>query len=1057
MSRKDPCEWPLGDVSPDDTRTELGCGSTKMAILYLEETYETQIVDKIASSTRMNRSYIEDARNWVSMNYYYRFLDEVVKMTGDRMAPFEAGTYAVKPKCFGAMAVLLLRLGTVQGTYSLYTRLSHLFCRVATWGHVSTDSHSCTLSVRLLKHNQDKNNCLAMQGALVALPELHGCPRATIRHTQCACDGHPACVYELSWIEKPAQIRALAGALAGLCVGFVMTVAQRWESWVPPVGYALGLAGYLGGRIFDYSTRLRESYAYNKQQSDSLEESMKATEALNESLQQQVEERTKALKQANADLRESRKKELAQQRAATIGTLAAGMAHELNTPLNTIQLGAQGLRNPSQMGDDAELVANILRAARRCSRIVGELLTFSREPQTVSSMRIHQVVEGSLAVFDDEKPEGIQVVREIQHPPPMANVDGAQMQQVLHNLLSNASDAMERKGQITVRLREEDGCAVIDVEDRGPGVPEERQSKIFEPFESTKRSTGIGLGLGLSIAAELVTKNNGNIGVKNNEASPGACFTIRIPLADSESTAEESPVTTNMVLPMPLREILLADPEGMEDPKAPSSQPAFSADAIDLLLVEDDKDAGQTLRRMLERHDIRVTHFTSGKQCIENFTPEHYNAVVTDVLLGDMTGIEVLRAIRQKDERFPVIVITGHDSIASAIEALRLGAQDYIRKPLVTIQDIVTPVRKAVDHYRLECLSNRLNAELAASEVRFRSLSELLPETVFEANTEGKVMFLNAAGKSRFGITDEMLGNGFYLPKGVVPDDEGRVESTLIRVLNGETISGVEFTGLSQSGETFPILSFSTPIHSDKDISGVRAIVVDISKQKEFENELLRYQNMLRQMDSKLQVTEERERCKLAGDLHDSVAQLLVAAKMHIGLCFRELSEDGRSENLETANRILADALQQTRSLVFELSPPSLYSQGLQAGLEDLAGHMLLPHRLHVTFNRCEDPIVLDEAASVNVFRAVRELLINVSKHASVDTCVVTVSQQADRAYFTVEDQGCGFDPTAEIHKDDSGGFGIFSIRERLKTFNGSLDIQSEPGKGTKAIVSVAL
>jgi PAS domain S-box-containing protein len=502
---------------------------------------------------------------------------------------------------------------------------------------------------------------------------------------------------------------------------------------------------------------------------------------------------------------------------------------------------------------------------------------------------------------------------------------------------------------------------------------------------------------------------------------------------------------------------MLATPSHTEATGVEQNKPEFSADAIDVLLVEDDERVGRSLKLLLETRDVRIVHVTSGQEGIEAFDPERFDAVVTDVFLGDMTGVDVLRFIREKDETFPVILLTGHNSIRSAVDALRLGAQDYIPKPLARIEDLITPVRKAVDHHKLLCASNVLTAELYASEVRFRSFAELLPETVFEADRDGRVTFLNMSGMERFGLTNEVLQEGFYLPHGVSAEDVERGQATFARVLAGDAVSGVEFTGRHQSGEMFPILTFATPMRHDGAVTGIRAIVVDITLQKKSERELLQYEDTLRKMASKVQVAEEKERFKLAQDLHDSVAQLLAAAKIRISLCSQRRNDSDLPHHLEKANEIVCEAIQQTRSLVFQLSPPSLYTHGLQAGLADLAEHMLPMHGLNVAFNSSEDPVCLDEASSMHVFRSVRELLINVAKHSGVRECAVTVSQDKDLVRVTVEDQGCGFDDALETRANLEGGFGLFGTRERLKTSNGSLVLESEPGKGTKATVCVPI
>ncbi len=1056
-------QFPMSEVSPDDTKMELTCGCAKMALLLLEDLHGEAAVKRVVAKTRMNLDYLRDASNWMSLVYYYRFLDELVEFTGNPNAPFEAGTYAVRRECFAPIAALIARLGTVGGTYRLFVGLSNRFTRVENVEISKVTACSCTISFIFLDgHHQDRNNCLAIQGVLAVLPELHGCPRAQISHPQCQCESGDRCTYEIEWVRKPRALPALLGMALGLGLGMLLAITE-WGASHIVLTAVMGFSGYLTGQGATGAMRLREMKTNSEKQARSLEASMQATEKLNDDLQGQVEERTEALrvandnlKQAYDDLQESQERELAHQREATIGILASGMAHELNTPLNTIQMALQGLQQ-HQAGsrERRELQDNAWKAALRCSRVVRELLAFSREPQTVSLMRLHEVTESALSLFESEMPEGISIFREFDDPPPVAHVDGAQIQQSLLNLLNNAADALNTQGTVTVRLRTDNGHAVVEVADNGPGIPVDLQKRIFEPFESTKRNTGLGLGLGLSITSELVRKNGGRINVVS-QPGEGACFTLRFPLVASGHESDVIGGRRAMEAlavagaPVPAESLPSEAPPDTEQPAAD-----LPDNAIHVLLIEDDPGAGLTLKRMLEWHDIRVVHEASGKQGIEAFDPCRFDAVVTDVLLGDITGVDVLRFIREKDKHFPVILLTGHDSIGSAIEALRLGAQDYIQKPLERIEDLINPVRTAVRHHKLQLESQQLTENLRASETRFRSLAELLPETVFEADREGRVTFLNESGMARFGLTKEILQDGFYLPQGVAPEDAERVQATLGRTLNGETVSGIEFTGKHQSGETFPILAFSTPIRSDGAVTGVRSIVIDITQQKEAEKKLLHFQEMLREMDSELQLTEEQERSKLAADLHDSVAQLLVAAKMRINVVGRKMNDPNLTSHLEASSEILTDAIQQTRSLVFQLSPPCLYSQGLQAALHELAGHMQPLHGLRVAFTPSEHPLRLEEKANIHLFRAVRELLVNVAKHAGVSDCTLTLTHREDRVCATVEDKGSGFTVSSTPSGAPRGGFGLFGMRERLRTVEGDLVLESAPGQGTKVTLSV--
>ena len=1056
-------DFPLGAISPDDTRMELSCSVAKTVLLYLKEEHGDPVADEILYSTRMSRSYLEDSSNWISVDYYNRLLDRTVEVTGDPNAPFAAGGYITRSSCASLAATLIMRLGTVGSVYALFAKKVNVASRVSEWEYERTGPSSCILRARS-EHPQTRNNCLSLQGTLAYFPKLVGFPPATVRHLECVCDGHPACVYELSWIEKPTQIRALAGALVGSSLALAVSAYYGWEGLWPALGYSVAAMGYLGGRIFDVSARLQKHQAYSERQSATLEKSMKTTERLNEQLQAQVEERTDALRIANDDLKtayndlqETQARELAHQRNATIGILASGMAHELNTPLNTIQLAIQGfIENPERSKAQAELATNAKKATRRCSRIVRELLTFSREPQTISRMQLHESLEGALSIFESEKADGVTLTREFDMHPPIAYVDGAQIQQALLNLLNNASDAIENDGDITVRLQTENGQAIIQVQDNGPGITEERQRQVFEPFESTKRSTGAGLGLGLSITSALVKKNGGQIDVSSSPGE-GACFSLHFPLAAAGQTPASLGARQKEVSP------ILTDWVASEEKNPPEAsndeeplEPELSADAIRILLIEDDVEAGRTLKQMLEWQGLRVAHVSTAAQGIAAFDADRFDAVITDVLLGDMTGLDVLRAIRKQNDSFPVILLTGYDSIGSAIEALRLGAQDYIQKPLERIEDLSTPVQTAVRHHRFQLESERLAVELRSSERRFRSLAELLPESVFKADREGRLTFLNESGRDRFGITPKMLNDGFYIYQIASPEDADAIQAILQRVLKGESVSSPELTGMCQ-GEAFPILTFSTPVQQDGNISGIWSIVVDISAQKESEKEVLHFQELLREMDSQLQLTQERERCNLASDLHDSVAQLLAAVNMRITFVREKENDPKLQTHLNDASEILIEAINQTRSLVFQLSPPTLYSQGLQAAIHDLTGQMLPLHNLKVAFTPTECPLELNEKTNIHVFRAVRELLINVVKHAGVSECSVSVTHSGDKVCVTVEDEGVGFDSPPVERGPTHGGFGLFGIRQRLRTIDGDLIITSEPGKGTAATVCVPI
>lgn len=210
----------------------------------------------------------------------------------------------------------------------------------------------------------------------------------------------------------------------------------------------------------------------------------------------------------------------------------------------------------------------------------------------------------------------------------------------------------------------------------------------------------------------------------------------------------------------------------------------------------------------------------------------------------------------------------------------------------------------------------------------------------------------------------------------------------------------------------------------------------------------------LRGLAAELVNTEQRERRRLASVLHDHIQQLLVAAKFSLGA----LAGEAENETQRTVAGVLAtldEAIRSTRTLTAELSPPALAQDGLGAGLKWLQDSIKKRHGLNVDM-AIEDTLeVTDVSLRVFLFEAVRELLFNVVKHAGVDQAWVEVTRTADRKIrIAVSDAGAGFTPERLGDRSESGGgFGLFSIRERLKYLGGYMEIDSRPGRGSRFVL----
>jgi len=233
--------------------------------------------------------------------------------------------------------------------------------------------------------------------------------------------------------------------------------------------------------------------------------------------------------------------------------------------------------------------------------------------------------------------------------------------------------------------------------------------------------------------------------------------------------------------------------------------------------------------------------------------------------------------------------------------------------------------------------------------------------------------------------------------------------------------------------------------------------VQDITKRKKAEEELLKYQKQLRLMASELTLAEERQRRSIAEELHDQVGQLLTAANMKLEYLEGSASTGDLSQAISPARELIQQAIQYTRSLTFELSPPRLYTLGFGSAIKWLAEQMDEQYNIRCDFKDDELPKPMADEVNILLYRIVRELLHNVAKHAAARKAKVSLSKVDNNIQICVEDDGIGFD-YSEIESDpDRGGFGLFSIRERLNYLKGNMEIQSGPGRGTQTIVTVPL
>jgi hypothetical protein len=274
-----------------------------------------------------------------------------------------------------------------------------------------------------------------------------------------------------------------------------------------------------------------------------LNEKLRSSTEINLSLEQEVTRRTAELERRNRELAEALERlkraqdELVRsEKMASMGRLVAGIAHEINNPVNAVvntvgplESTLEGLADGGAIADVREMIRVIQNGAKRTKEIVQALHSYSRGDDRLVEVDLHRGIDESLELLRHHLKNGITVERSYGE---VGRVRGhaGQLHQVFMNLLTNAAQALsdqERGGTIRIATAREGDRVVISVADDGPGIPAEVLPRIFDPFFTTK-DVGQGSGLGLSIVHGIVDRHGGNIRVAS-EVGHGTTFTVILP------------------------------------------------------------------------------------------------------------------------------------------------------------------------------------------------------------------------------------------------------------------------------------------------------------------------------------------------------------------------------------------------------------------------------------------------------------------------------------------------------------------------------------------------
>jgi signal transduction histidine kinase len=473
---------------------------------------------------------LRERENWVSL----RFSEALVDWMAARLGPDELATRVTRtvysPAALGYLYPLLRAFGSPRAGYSRLPQLVPMMNKVSDVRTSYVRRGAAAIEYRPAAPQYRERSplvCRLRKEQLAAGPTIWALPPAQVDETACQANGAESCRYELKWVERAPWRGTLVGIIGGLLASVVL-----------PHGWSVLLtliAGGALGRMWDLRVHTRELEAFVREQREGLRAALEVLERRFVELEEAKAAVDAKVEQRTIELRIATEKRVHTEKLAILGTLAAGLAHEVRNPANAIVTGLRPVkRHLVSLGADSdqiEMVDIAIDAGEQISKLVSDLLDAGRTDRGLEPWDPHQGIETAIRLLSHGT-SGLQFVRDfafvgkIIGRPPALN-------QIFLNLLDNAIRAAGDKGTVQIVSRAEAGGVAITIADNGPGIDPEVAPLIFDPFLTT-RAVGQGTGLGLHFSRQVAYDHGGTLDLVVASGA-GACFRLWLPAQPPEN------------------------------------------------------------------------------------------------------------------------------------------------------------------------------------------------------------------------------------------------------------------------------------------------------------------------------------------------------------------------------------------------------------------------------------------------------------------------------------------------------------------------------------------
>ena len=490
-----------------------------------------------------------------------------------------------------------------------------------------------------------------------------------------------------------------------------------------------------------------------------------------------------------------------------------------------------------------------------------------------------------------------------------------------------------------------------------------------------------------------------------------------------------------------------------------------------ILVVDDTEASLKVLTDLLKDAGYSVRSTISGELALRSAAHQAPDLVLLDIRMPDMDGFEVCRRLRARPQTqdVPVIFFSALTETDDKVRGFELGAVDYVTKPyrreellarvathvnLRRIQLQVTAQNEELRLYRaqLEDLVAQRTAELQESNRQLSLMSFALDqvrEAAYLIDEKGCFFYVNKEACRAHGYNAEELCG--MSPTAIDPDcSPEMLASVWVQVWAAGAIT-FESRHLRRDGTIFPVeITTSAMRFEDRDLA--LSLARDISERKEAERRLRESYGQLQELSSRRELDREQERKRIAHELHDELGQRLTALHLGVSTILYRMGNENAwlTERLEVLTSNAYETIQVVRDVAAALRPPAL-DMGIGAALDSLAKQFRTTTGLDCNVTLPTAFRALTEEALIVLYRIVQEALTNVARHAQATTVDITVRQDNCCCRLEINDDGLGFDPSANRGKS----FGLLGMQERIEQLGGEFSISTAPGKGARIEVRI--